>query len=831
MLRNYLTVGLRALAKNRTFSLINIAGLAIGMAACLTILLFVRYETSYDRWLPGAANTYQFQTSYMGGGRPANYLQMTSYIAGERLAKDMPQVVKSVYALQGGPILIKDGQAYATENAIIVNGAFFDVVELPFAVGNRAAALRRPGTIVLSEAEAIKRFGSRDIVGKTLTLVMSGAAVDFRIDGVMRDIPRNSSLKLNIVARVDPASYYPDMPGFLTQWGWQAGWVYVQLRPGTDAAAVNAALPAWEKRNIPDQVTAGRRTNDGDDQDWSLVNIRDIHLGIAKDAGMTPANDRATIVTFSVVALLILGMACVNFVNLATARAGQRVREVALRKVLGARRSQLITQFLGESLLIAGLAMLVALALVELALPGIAAFLRADLTLDYFGAEGMLLPALGLVVVVGIAGGLYPAFFLSAFKPATVLKANRSAAETPGSGRLRQALVVVQFAVSIVLIVSTAVIYLQTAHARTVDPGFPRDHILQVEGLSRKQAAAVSDTLVQQAARLDGVVAVGRTQIGISTGSTSNGSVLVPGLPDAVNIGQYRVDEDFFTAFGLPLLAGRMFDDRPLDDTKADFDNTPDDDRALVARGMNIVVNRLAAKTMGFADPAAAIGKTVKLTLVEAELGYVTATIVGVVGDARFRSVRTPIEPIYFMKSPGSADYLIVRYRGDPQAVRGRVEALWKRLLPDVPFDAAFSEDTVRKLYDDEERRAQIFAGFAGLAVIVGCLGLFGLAAFTAERRTKEIGIRKVLGARTRDIVRLLVWQFSRPVVIANLIAWPVAWWLMRDWLNGFDDRIVLGPLPFLIAGGLALVIAVVTVGGHAVRIARANPIHALRYE
>jgi len=243
------------------------------------------------------------------------------------------------------------------------------------------------------------------------------------------------------------------------------------------------------------------------------------------------------------------------------------------------------------------------------------------------------------------------------------------------------------------------------------------------------------------------------------------------------------------------------------------------------------VVNELAVKRLGISDPAKAIGKSFGAALVDNELGLVPVTIVGVVKDSRFRSVKEPLDPIMFGNSHDGHSHMIVRFRGDPAAVRAEVEKVWKPIAPDVPFNAKFSDDVIAELYEREDARAQIFAAFALLAVIVGCLGLFGLAAFTAERRTKEIGIRKVLGARTRDIVRLLVWQFSRPVVIANIIAWPIAWWVMRDWLNGFDARISLTPVPFLIAGVLALLIAIVTVGGHAVRIARSSPIHALRYE
>ncbi len=595
---------------------------------------------------------------------------------------------------------------------------------------------------------------------------------------------------------------------------------------------MEAQLPAWEKRNIPDEPNAGVNYNAGDDQDWHFVNVRDVHLGKAQGASITPGNDRKSITTFAIIALLILGMAVVNFTNLATARASQRAREVALRKVLGANRRQLIVQFVGESVLIAAASMLLALALVELLVKPFAAFLEADLSLSYFGPDGILLPAIGLVLLVGVLGGLYPAFFLSRFQPAQVLKANRSAAETPGSGRLRTALVVLQFAVSIGLIVCTAVIYGQTVYARSVDPGFKRDHIIQVDEFARAQLWDKGEMIVDTFKRVPGVVAVGRTDIGVATDNNNNTGLLPPGASQMVTIGQYNVDEGFFDAMGLTMKAGRWFDpNRPMDDMTTPYPTDEAYEKRLAARGVNVVMNEYAVKKLGFKSPQDAIGKTVRSELFSPEAGVVDIHIIGVVGDSRFRTVRQPIDPIMFRNVNQGPAWAIVRYNGDPAAVRAGLEREWKKITNEVPFNAKFSEDIIGEAYEAEDARAQIFGAFSILAVIIGCLGLFGLAAFTAERRTKEIGIRKVLGARTRDIVRLLVWQFSRPVIIANLIAWPVAWWLMRDWLNTFDQRITLGPVPFIVAALVALIIAVVTVVGHSVKVARANPILALRYE
>jgi putative ABC transport system permease protein len=833
MWRNYFTVGFRALAKNRTYAFINIFGLAIGLAACLLILLYVRYESSFDKWLPNAENTYQLQSHYrLKQTGEENKLQMTSYVAGTSLKKDFPQVDKTVYALSSSPVVLRGGEALPTEDVLLVDNLFLDVLQFPLVKGDPKTALSQVNSLVVTETEGRRLFGFEDPMGKTVTMVSRGISTDWRVTGVAQDLPKNSHVAFNMVGRFDPNSYFNDSPNFMTSWGWQSGWFYFSLKPGTDPKTLQAQFPAWEKRNIKIENFGDQRYDAGEEQDWKIANVQDIHLGQAQDGAMRPGNDRRTILTFAIIAVLILGMACVNFTNLATARASQRAREVALRKVLGASRRQLMTQFLGESVLVAALAMLLALAIAELALPALSSFLDAQLDLHYFGSEGMILPILGLVLLVGAAGGLYPAFYLSGFQPAQVLKANKSTAEAAGSGRLRNALVIGQFAVSIGLIICTAVVYAQTVYARSADPGFQREGLLQISNLGRRQVMTKSDAVVDEMRRVEGVKAVARTGIGVNTDNNTNTGVLMPGSSEPVVIGSYGVDTAFFDTMGIKRIAGRLFDEnRPGDESTRPF---PDDkawEAALPGRGVNIVVNELATKRMGFTRPEQAVGTVVKVALVEAEYGLVPATIIGVVKDSRFRSIRDPLDPILFLFDKTGAGNLLIRYQGDPAAIRARTEAVWKRLAPDVPYDGEFSEDIVAELYEAEAARARTFAGFALLAVIVACLGLFGLAAFTAERRTKEIGIRKVLGARSRDIVKLLAWQFSKPVIVANLIAWPVAWWVMRDWLNGFDSRIGLGPTPFLLAGFLALAIALGTIGGHAFRVARANPIHALRYE
>ncbi|SMF66001.1 ABC transporter permease [Allosphingosinicella indica] len=832
MWRNYLTTGVRALVKHKTYSFITIFGMAIGMAACLMILLFVRYETSYDKWVPGAENIYQFQTWFRDPDTgEEGQVQMAPYVTKGLLQKDFPQIENATYALFSAPVVFMNGQAASTKDYIYVADNFLDTVPLPMLHGDKAA-LDRPNVVLLSRSEAVARFGTDNVVGKTFSLISKGIRTDYPVGGVFQNLPKNSHMRINAIVRVDMGTYMANEPQFLDCWGCQGGWVYLKLKPGADPETITRQLHAWEKRNIPDQNAGEARFNAGDFSDWHVVNIRDVHLGRAQEGAMSPGNDRKTIVTFGIIALLILAMAVVNFTNLATARASQRAREVALRKVLGAARRQLIIQFIGESILIAFLAMLIALAMVEVLMPAFAAFLDADIKVRYFGADGIALPMVALVLVVGVVAGTYPAFFLSRFQPAQVLKANKSSSEAAGTGRLRTALVIGQFAVSIGLMICTAVIYAQTVYARTVDPGFKRDHIVQIDGLNRYQLINSGNQIVERFKNVEGVKAVGRTGIGIATDGNNNTGVMVPGNPKPVNIGFYNVDPGFLDAMGMRMVAGRWFDEnRPLDNATLPFPPTPEAQTALAARGANIVVNESGARRLGYTNPRDIIGKQFRVAMVEDQFGLVPVTVVGVAADARFRSVKQPLDDIMFVSGDSGHQVLIVRYQGDPAAMRGRLESAWREITTEVPFDAKFSEDIIGELYRADDARAKTFAAFALLSVVVGCLGLFGLAAFTAERRTKEIGIRKVLGARSRDIVRLLAWQFSKPVIIANLIAWPVAWWVMRDWLNSFDARIALGPTPFVLAGGLALAIALGTIAGHAFRVARTNPIHALRYE
>ena len=818
MWRSYLTVGLRALVKNKTYTFVNIFGLTLGFAACLSILLFVRHHLSYDAWLPNAERTYQVQSERVATDEPPTFTQKTFYPVAAGLRRDFPEVEASTALWTTRPVVLQNGRStYA--DMVMADEHFFDVLDLPLVRGDRRTALAGMDSLLLTETEARKYFGNDNPMGRTLTVVRRGIPAELRVSGVLRDLPANSHLDLAMVSRIS-ATVFADEPQAMERWNSVPAYTYVRLRPGADSASVNARLPAWEERTIPvDTVGPGQMSRA---KRWALhlENVRDVHLGTFQESAMTPGNDRPTIMAFGVVALLILGIACVNFVNLATARASQRAREVALRKVLGAMRRQLIAQFLGEAVALALVALLLALALVELILPALSAFLGDSLSLSYLGESGVLPQMLSLALLVGLVGGLYPAFYLSGFSPAAVLKANQISGGR-GSGRLRTFLVVGQFAVSICLIICTAVIYLQTEYVRNADAGYDRDGLLIVQNLARPQVEPSAETIRDQVARLPGVVAVGRADLTPANDRRSTVFVTMAGRTEPVGIGIYGVDGRYFDTMGIRRVAGRTF----VDGSAADDSTIPLGDNPPPNSAANVVLSETGARQLGYANPEAAIGRQFRLD-------QVPLNVVGVVADVQYRSMRDEMEPmLYYMTRSGHGS-LVVRFAGQsPQTIVAGVERVWRRHAADVPFESLFVADVVSQMYDADEARGYVFAAAALLAIVVGCLGLYALAAFTAERRTKEIGLRKVLGARTRDILRLLVWQFSKPVVIANLIAWPVAWWVMRGWLNGFQDRISLNPLLFVAAGLLALAIAACTIAAHAIKVARANPIHALRYE
>jgi len=826
MLRNYIAVAFRNLVNNRLYSLINIGGLAVGLAACVLIVLYVRDELSYERWLPNADRIAAVETTLHIPGRELASAATGGPISAA-LEKDFSSDIERAVRVYGsrGPVQVGDRPFMLAITR--VDPGFFQVFDLPMVTGQREAALADSTSILLSEHEAQSYFGREPAVGKTLT---TDDGKVFTVVGVFADVPRNSHLSLAAIALFDPARH-KGRPYVAELWDFTDLRTYVLFRSKAAMARVAADLPAFVDRNARLDMP-GVTDKPSTLLELGLMPLLDIHLhATAKMLGYANAGDFATVIAFAGIALLVLLIACINFVNLATARAMKRAREVAMRKVVGSTRGQLIAQHLGEAVITALIALVFALALVELTVGPLAAFVHKPLGFDLAGDPWLLVVIVGLVVAVGILGGLYPAVYLSRFRPAEVLKANQSS--VAGSSRLRTSLVVIQFAVSITLIICTATIFSQTVYARTLDLGFQHDNrlTLPVGQLPSRPTAA---TLRARVAALPGVL--GASLSSDAPPLKSDDTQFIYPTPvaqnDGVAVQWLAVDPSFFEVYGVKPLAGRLFDGNRPGDFIPDLNSTPPDARP------SMVINQTAAAKLGMARPADAVGKEL-WAYVQKNKWMMPTTVIGVVRDLNLNSVRTAVAPlVYFVRGP-EAPFQRLNIHvapGQMDQVVPAIREIWHQLAPTLPLQIHFVDQDLSAQYDADAQRGQIFAAFALLAVLIACLGLFGLASFSAERKTLEIGVRKVLGASVLDIVKLLVWQFSRPVITANLIAWPVAFYLMDQWLSGFRDAIHLtDPAVFVgIFGGaslLAVAIAWFTIGGQALGVARANPGRAMRGE
>lgn len=813
MWRNYLTASIRAMSANRSHSLINIAGLAIGVAAAVLVFIYVRYENSYDRWLPDSDRIYQLQTRITVMGPEPVASAMAPRAAVVAMKREFPQI-EQVVGLTERAVVTRARNDPISAQIIFVDGEFFDVFELPFVRGDRNNALRDPSSLVLTESEARRYFGDDNALGKTMEIEIGEQIRTLRVSGVVADLPANTHLDLALIARLDPAQ---DLPAAAGNWGMMDTFVYAKLRPDQDASDVNGRMPEFERRNLGSMNEAF---------DYHLSPISGIHLSPPLQGAMRPGGDPVAVQAFSIIGGLILLIAAFNFTNLATAQAGGRAREVGLRKALGAKRRQLITQFLFESMLFAGVGTLIGLALVEVLLPFFNAMLGVELSLAYLGSDGIVLPAIMLMILMTLVSGFYPAVYLSHFSPASVLKA----ATVPGgagSARLRNALVLAQFAIATALVICAAVIYAQTRFARDADPGFRPRGLLVVENIWMPHVRPAAQALRERIAAIPGV-----SQSSLSGSSPTGDRHIVsgirrPGAERSENVDSVSIDYGWLATMGVPILAGRDLSPKIRGDTlpqAASLVSRTPGSPVSEAR-FNILLNATAAQLLGFRDPQSALGH-------ETIMPEGRATIVGVVGDSHFGSLREPPAATVYLRDEANFNYLIIRYAvADAAALNHEVQNIWRTVDAGTPYTAKFVEEVLASHYEADAVRGQVFSIAAFVSIAIACLGLFGLAAFVVERRKVEIAIRKVFGASDLDVVRLMMWQFSRPVLAANLIAWPVAWWWMRDWLNGFSQRIALHPVWFIAAAALILLLAIIAVSGHALRISRTAPAATLRYE
>jgi putative ABC transport system permease protein len=638
------------------------------------------------------------------------------------------------------------------------------------------------------------------------------ASYPLTVTGVLRDLPHNTQLVADLV--IPNTSRADGLSTSDKQSGWMASvdaYGYVELFPGAVAQTIPAALGRILDQNV-DLTKWGIRLPASKIERYYMTPFRDVHLTSDRYGGMTTAGSWTVVYGLSVIAFLILLVAGCNFMNLATAQAGLRAREIGLRKIEGARRRQLMLQFLGEALLTAFASLLIALSLAEVLLPAYSRFLGEPIALGYLTDWRLLAALLAGTAVVGLMSGVYPAFVISALRPVEALKPGGGM--RCGSGLLRSALVVVQFAVSIGLATAAIVVLRQVDFARHVDLGIRRDGIVVVQGTARltpSQRASFADELKRDP-DIEGVA----YSAGVPFGLEGFYAAIQTRSAPAINAELLDMSPEFPALYGMRLVAGRLLSAKRGEDA------------STFAKIGNIVINETAARRLGL-SAAGALGTVIT------GVGAAGSQVVGVVADANLKGVEDPLEPMVFIFDPSDAGLMFdmsVRIRSGrtPQAL-AFIDSTWRKFQPGSVIQRQFLMDTFEDLFRSADREGEMLGIFVGVAIVIACLGLFGLAAFTAERRTKEIGVRKVAGARTGEIVRLMLWRISIPVLVANLIAWPVAYLCLHRWLEGYAYRIPLSPLYFLAAGAAALAIAWATVYGHALRLARANPIHALRYE
>jgi len=816
MLRHYLITATRNFTHHKLYSFINIVGLAVGLACAILIALFLRDELSYDRWIPGSSHLYRVEMTVHAPGRPQQQTAVAPIPLPPLMKEQLPEVTAMTrISQQWGTMTV--GNRQFSETLLVVDPNFFEVIRLPLITGDPARVFSEPESIVLSQRAAKKYFGDTSPLGKVVT-VRTPEPHSLTVTGVLRDLPENTHLEADVL--LPGTSKADQMPQAEKENWWnRIMFGYVQLAPNTNPDQVVAKLnPILDKAANP-MKDLGLTLLTSQLLEVHLTPFHDIHLTSDNYGGFRPAGSLTTVYGFAAIAVLILLVACFNFTNLATARAALRGREIGLRKCVGATRPQLIFQFLSEALLTALVALVLSLAFVEILLPAYSAFLDRRIEFNYVTDWPLFAGVIAATSAAGLLSGFYPALVLSKFRPGAMVKTSRAA--PVGSGVLRLVLVVMQFAVSIGLGIAALVIFRQIDYAHKIDMGLRREGIV---GIGAGSLTAVARESFGQALRINpAILGVAFSNTSPFSGSISNSFVDRVGEPSSRTLVRTMdISPEFPTLYDMRLLAGRLLskergEDRLLTGIHIDMKDGKNE-------GRNILMNLAAARELGY-SATEAVGKVILLD-------GSRVTIVGVLGDSLMDGPKMPVPPMIYGYYPDENTEVSVRVRRDRVSdALAFIDKTWRIQAPGLPIQRYFLSDDFEAQFKADETQGDMFAVFVGIAIFIACLGLFGLAAFTVERRTKEIGLRKVFGARTRDIVRLLLWQFSIPVLIANVIAWPVAYYYLHHWLDSYAYRITLSPFYFLGAGVTALAIAWITIVAHALRVAHASPILALRYE
>ena len=816
MLRNYFKIALRNLSRHKFYSFINVVGLAVGLACCLVITFFVMDELSYDDHHKNRDRIYRVTSHGLYGGNEYHFPVAPAPL-GPAVITDLPEVETAVRFRDRGSFLVTTPQmseSFKEHRLIFSDKDLFKIFSIPVLNGNPETALRDPMSLAISKSMASKYFGDEDPIGKTMIL---DGNQEYHVTAVYEDMPTSGHLQFDFVMSMASLEESRN-----TEWLSNNFFTYVLVRAGTEQDEFYKKLNAMAAQYIEPQLISfiGKTLKEfeagGNKVEFQVQPLDQIYLHSEFIFDIGATGDITYVYMFSAIAIFILVIACINFMNLSTARSSNRAKEVGVRKVLGSFRSHLIRQFLTETILLCIIAFALAIALASVALPFFNNLAGKSMVmpLNSFMFYGIILCC---ALFLGVLAGLYPAFFLSAFKPINVLKGKLALGT--GSSFIRSGLVVFQFFISILLIIATATVYRQLNYIQNKKLGFNKEQVLLIN--DAYMLGTKTTAFKEELAQLPKVSSVSMSgYLPVHGYNRSDMSFWKQGLEptedNLVNMQIWNVDEDYITTFGMELVQGRNFNEDLASDSNAVILN----EAAYKAYGLkeeeeNVIQTFVFDETNGSALPDQ----------------FETYRVIGVVKDFHFESMKESIDRLG-LRLKRSASTISIKFDSkDIRSVISSAEDTWKKFAPELPFNYSFLDTDFGKMYRAEQRLASVFTVFAALAVFIGCLGLFALAAFMAEQRTKEIGIRKVLGASVGKIVFMLSKEFSKLIIIAFITAAPIAWWVSSTWLDNYSYKVEIGIGLYLLAGTIALLIALLTVGYHSVKAAQANPVDSLRSE
>jgi len=800
LLWNYLKIAFRRIKRQKGYSLINITGLAIGLACCILIVIYILTELSFDRYHVQSNRIYRLGIS--GKIRENSFIGPVSNTpAVPALVKDYPDVLNAVRFRPTSPrTLVKYGDKQYFEGGIFyADNSVFEVFTFPMTKGDPKTALQAPYSLVISESIAEKYFNDENPIGKILRL---NNQEDWTVTGVINNVPRNSHFTFNMLISFE--TLYNQNPRAQERWLGFPNYTYLLLSKSANPREFEAKLPNFVKNHMSKQLKAI-----SGELNYFLQPLTRIHLHSNLENEISGNSNILYVYIFAALAFFILFLACINFMNLSTARSATRAKEISIRKVVGARRKELIRQFLSETLTYSLISLLIAVVLVVLALPLLSSLSGIDLRIGASQIQWLIPCLFGLSVFVGVAAGSYPAFLLSSYQPANVLKGNLKAGAV--GSRFRNVLVVFQFVISISLIIGTGIIMKQLQFMNKKNPGFTKENIIVVRVMPQRVQRTFS-LIKTRLEQIPGVRSVAATST-IPGMDPNIGAFIPEGFQDNQTqmMDVLNVNSNFIPTMGIKILAGRNF--------STEFETDRKD---------AIIINQTAAQKFGWDVP---VGKTIKVYS-NVMRQWETKTVIGVVQDFHLSSFYKTIAPLYISNLPQGLGGLIIKISPENAKETLRIlQTIWKDIDPDRPFDYFFLKEYFNRHFQSEERLRGIIGSFALFSIFIACLGLFGMASFTTEQRTKEIGIRKVLGASVSGIVLLLTKEFTKWVIVANLIAWPVAYYIMSRWLQNFAYHIHIGIGTLLFSSALALVTALITVSFQAFKTAASNPVDSLRYE